>query len=58
VSRYQKGKTNLNFTEARDIEWTMLKDKYFFLIKYTETILSNSIQKQLWFETSKMIIAV
>jgi len=21
VSRYQKGKTNLNFTEARDIEW-------------------------------------
>jgi len=21
VSRYQKGKTNLNFTEARDSEW-------------------------------------
>jgi len=21
VSRYQKGKTNLDFTEARDIEW-------------------------------------
>ena len=25
VSQYQKGKTNLDFTEARDIEWRMLK---------------------------------
>jgi len=25
VSRYQKGKTNLNFTEARDSEWQWLQ---------------------------------
>jgi len=40
----------------------MLKYKYIFEIKYTETILSfflsNSTRKLLWFETSKMRIAV
>jgi len=28
VSRYQKGKTNLDFTEARDSEWQWLKLGY------------------------------
>jgi len=26
VSRYQKGKTNLDFTEARDSEWQSLRN--------------------------------
>ena len=36
----------------------MLKYKYIFQIKYTEAILSNSTRKLLWFEISKMLIAV
>jgi len=32
--------------------------KYIFQIKYTETILSNSTRKLLWFEITKMLIAV
>ena len=32
--------------------------KYIFQIKYTETILSNSTRKLLWFEITKIIIAV
>jgi len=36
----------------------MLKYKYIFQIKYTEAILSNSTRKLLWFEISKMVIAV
>ena len=35
-----------------------LKYLYIFQIKYTEAILSNSIQKLLWFEITKMLIAV
>jgi len=31
---------------------------YFFQIKYTEGILSNSTRKLLWFEITKMLIAV
>jgi len=31
---------------------------YFFQIKYTEAILSNSTQKLLWFELTKMLTAV
>ena len=31
---------------------------YIFEIKYTETILSNSTRKLLWFEITKMLIAV
>jgi len=31
---------------------------YFFQIKYTEAILSNSTRKLLWFEITKMVIAV
>jgi len=30
----------------------------YFQIKYTEAILSNSTQKLLWFEITKMLIAV
>ena len=36
----------------------MLKYKYIFQTKYTEAILSNSTRKLLWFEISKMLIAV
>ena len=36
----------------------MLKYKYIFKIKYTETILSNTTQELLWFEISKMQIGV
>jgi len=36
----------------------MLKYKYIFPIKYTEAILSDSTRKLLWFEITKMWIAV
>jgi len=36
----------------------MLKYKYIFQIKYTEAILPNSTRKLLWFEITKMPIAV
>ena len=37
----------------------VLKYKYiFFQIKYTEAILSNSTRKLLWFDVTKMLIAV
>jgi len=36
----------------------MLKYQYFFQIKYTEAILSNSTGKLLWTEITKMLIAV
>ena len=36
----------------------MLKYKHIFQIKYTEAILSNSTGKLLWFEITKMLIAV
>jgi len=36
----------------------MLKYKYIFQIKYMEGILSNSTRKLLWFEITKMLIAV
>jgi len=36
----------------------MVKYKYIFQIKYTERILANSTQKLLWFEITKMLIAV
>jgi len=34
------------------------KNKYTFQIKYTEAILSISTRKLLWFEITKMLIAV
>jgi len=46
---------------AGSLGWSfpVLKYKYiFFQIKYTETILSNSSRKLLWFEITKMLIAV
>jgi len=36
----------------------MLKYECIFQIKYTEAILSNSTRKPLWFEITKMPIAV
>ena len=35
----------------------MLKYESIFQVKYTETILSNSTGKLLWFEITKMLIA-
>jgi len=32
--------------------------EYIFEIKYTEVILSNSTRKLLWFEITKMLIAI
>jgi len=45
---------------AGSLSWpfTMLKYKHIFQIKYTEAILSNSARKLLWFEITKMLIAV
>jgi len=36
----------------------MLKYKYIFQTKYTEAILSDSTLELLWFEITKMLIAV
>ena len=49
-----------NWHSAGSMGWPfpMLKYKYIFQIKYTEAILSNSAQKLLWFEITKMLIAV
>jgi len=45
---------------AGSLGWpfSVLKYKYIFQIKYTKAILSNSTRKLLWFEISKMLIAV
>jgi len=34
------------------------KQLIYFHVKYTEAILSNSIQKLLWFEITEMLIVV
>jgi len=49
-----------NWHSAGSMDWPfpMLIYKYIFPIKYTEAILSNSTPKLLWFEISKMLIAV
>jgi len=36
----------------------MLKYEYIFQVKYTAAISSNSTRKLLWFEITKMLIAV
>jgi len=36
----------------------MQKYKYILQMKYTETILSNSTRKLLWFEIARMLIAL
>jgi len=36
----------------------MLKYEYIFEIKYTEAISSNNTRKLLWFEITKMLIAL
>jgi len=38
--------------------FSVLKYKYIFEIKYTETNLLNSTRKLLWFEITKMLTAV
>ena len=49
-----------NWHSAGSLGWSfpMLKYKYIFQIKYMEVILSNSTWKLLWFEVTKMMIAV
>jgi len=49
-----------NWHSAGSLGWPfpMLKYKYISQIKYTEAILSNSTRKLLWFEITKMLIAV
>ena len=48
-----------NWHSAGSMGWpfSVLKCKYVSQIKYTETILSNSTGKLLWFEITKMLIA-
>jgi len=45
---------------AGSLDWPfpMLKYKYIFRVKYTEAILSNSTQKLLWYQITKMLITV
>jgi len=40
------------------LSFLMLKYNYIFQIKYTEAVLLNSNRKLLWFEITKMLIAV
>ena len=49
-----------NRHSAGSLGWPfpVLKYEYIFQIKYTEAILSNSTGKLLWFEITKMLIAV
>ena len=49
-----------NWHSAGSLGWPlpMLKYKYIFQIKYTEAVSSNNTPKLLWFEISKMLIAV
>ena len=49
-----------NWHSAGSLGWPfpMLKYWYIFQMKYTEAILSNITRKLLWFEITKMLIAV
>jgi len=49
-----------NWHSAGAVGWPfpLLKYKYILKIKYTKAILSNSTRKLLWFEITKMLIAV
>ena len=49
-----------NWQSAGSLGWPfpMLKYKYIYQIKYTEAILSNSTRKLLWFNITKMLVAV
>jgi len=38
VGRYQKGKTNLDFTEARDSEWQWHQLGHMFMYNYVSVI--------------------
>ena len=52
MSRFQKGKTNLDFTEARDSDWQwyqlghMSCSKWFFCIQYTIPFTVHFKQQQ------------
>jgi len=49
-----------NGHSAGSLSWPVpvVKYKYIFQIKYTKAILSNSTRKLLWFEITKMLIAL
>ena len=49
-----------NRHSAGSLGWPfpMLKYEYIFEIKYTEAISSNNTRKLLWFEITKMLIAL
>jgi len=49
-----------NRHSAGSLDWPfpMLKYEYIFEIKYTEAISSNNTRKLLWFEVTKMLIAL
>jgi len=49
-----------NWHSAGSVGWPFPMQKYknIFQIKYTEAILSNITRKPLWFQISKMLIAV
>jgi len=51
---------NQHWHSAGSLHWPfpMIKYKYIFKIKYTEALLSNSTWKLLWFEITKMLIAI
>jgi len=62
-SCYEKEGTKVcryNWHSACSMRWPfpVLKYKYIFQIKYTEAISSNRARKLLWFENSKMLIAL
>jgi len=60
LSQYGTKVCRYNWHSAGFLGWpfSMLKYKYIFQIKYTGTILSNSTRKLLWFDITKMLIAV
>jgi len=53
-------KCRYNWQTAGSLGWPvpLLKCKYIFELKYTDAILSSSTLKLLWFEITKMLIAV
>jgi len=56
----RKDRRRYNWHGAGVLGWPfpVLEYKYIFQIKYTEAILSNSTRKPLWFEITKMLVAV
>ena len=60
IVRQETKMCRYNWHSAGSMDWPfpILKCKSIFQINYTEAILSNSTRKLLWFEITKMLIAV